>query len=209
MRALVGDAGDDATRGAALLAIMTRLKRIGGGEAVEAHVVMEGLRGFIAHPVTDRLVDMLRAVVDEAAAASKMPPLTRGWIECLAVAAQQRAAATPDYTKLASCGHGGLPDHLRLPLVGELIGAGVGSLADRRTALRTLLAHADARVRLAGMTALDPMWKDGESAIIAPRSPPDRRAGSPDPIIAGGAAMSPARCTTASPTGVTTSMPRS
>src|SRR5262249_28426177 len=114
--------------------------------------------------------------------------LTRGWIECLAAVATVRGSPTPDFGIIAACGHGLLPDHLRLPLLGELIDANAGDLATRRAALHTLITHADPRVRAAALGALAAMWKAGDASdhrtaittLVAALA-------TPSPIIAGSA----------------------
>jgi cyclophilin family peptidyl-prolyl cis-trans isomerase/HEAT repeat protein len=206
VRALTGESSDDAGRDAVAAILPVRFTQLERGEAPEAHVVIEALKGLAAHtgraPIAAALSEIARRT-----AASKLPPLTRGWIECLAIAGTVRGASSPkqggalpalpaggaaapgiDYALVEKCGHGGLPDHLRLPLMGELVTAKVGTLEARRAAIRTLLSHADARVRVAGITAYAAAWKDGEDT--------DHRAaiatvvaalGSPDPIVAGNA----------------------
>src|SRR5262249_10127354 len=84
--------------------------------------------------------------------------------------------------------HCALADHLRLPLVAQLISADVGSLALRRGALARLLGHGDPRVRAAGLGALAALWKAGDaadhrnavSALVAAFA-------SPGPVVAGAA----------------------
>ena len=80
------------------------------------------------------------------------------------------------------------PDHLRLPLVADLVGAKVGALAQRRTVFAKLLAHADVRVRAAALAQLASFWAEGGAA--------DRAAivstlvtaiGAPDAMFAGSA----------------------
>jgi len=187
VRALTGESSDDAGRDAVAAILGVRFTQLERGEAPEAHVVIEALKGLAAHtgraPIASALSEIARRT-----AASKLPPLTRGWIECLAIAGTVRGASSPDYAIVEKCGHGGLPDQHRLPLLGELVTAKVGTLEARRAAIRTLLSHADARVRVAGIAAYATAWKDGEDT--------DHRAaiatvvaalGSPDPIVAGSA----------------------
>jgi cyclophilin family peptidyl-prolyl cis-trans isomerase len=75
-----------------------------------------------------------------------------------------------------------------LPLLAELIRAGANDAAWRRGALRTLLTHADARVRAAGLGALAATWKDGDAndhgAIVATLA---AALGTDDAITAGAA----------------------
>ncbi len=147
----------------------------------DIHVVLEGLRALAPHatkPIVRHAIETLR----RSATASQLPVLTRAWIDCLGAVALVRGSPNPDYTTMTCA----LPDHLKLPLIGELVSAKVGSIAQRREALRPLLAHADARVRAAGLTALAALWSEGSAA--------DHRAtaaavvgalGSTDPLIAG------------------------
>jgi len=134
------------------------LARIAGSPG-DVHVVLEGLRMLAPHanqPAIRHVVETIRGT----AIASQLPEPARGWIACLAEAALIRGATDPDYGSL-TCS---LPDHLKLPLIGELVGAKVGSIDRRRAALRPLLAHADPRVRAAGMTALGALWEEGDAA---------------------------------------------
>ncbi|HEX5059474.1 MAG TPA: peptidylprolyl isomerase [Kofleriaceae bacterium] len=62
---------------------------------------------------------------------------------------------------LTTCGHGALPDHLRLPLLADV--AKGGDIAAKRAALRVLLAHDDPRVRAAGLNLLPETWKDSDA----------------------------------------------
>jgi cyclophilin family peptidyl-prolyl cis-trans isomerase/HEAT repeat protein len=187
VRALTGEGSIARSHADVLDLLDLNLKRLEAGDANQAQVVIEALRGLAPHPTLESVksLDYLAKRVGES---KTLPPVTRGWIECLAIVASTRAAATPDYAAVESCGHGGLPDHLRLPLLGELITAKVGPLTTRRAALGKLLAHGDARVRVAGMNALAALWKEGDAA--------DHRAaiatlvaalGSNNPIIAGNA----------------------
>jgi cyclophilin family peptidyl-prolyl cis-trans isomerase len=101
------------------------------------------------------------AIATSARRAAQVDPLARGWITCLALAARGPLTARHVH-ELAGCGDGALGDHLRLPLVAELVTAGVGDAAFRRAALRVLLAHDDPRVRAAGIGALAATWQQAD-----------------------------------------------
>jgi len=175
------DGGQDAIAAA----VVRRYGELERGDVTAAHIILEAekaLAGAAQRPVVGAALTLLTQR-DRAAAA--LPPLTRGWIACLAIVAIARAQAEPDLTAVERCE---LPEHLKLPLVAELISANVGSLAGRRAALARLVAHAEPRVRAAGLGALAAMWKAGE--------PSDQRAAaqalvaaiaSPDPSVAGAA----------------------
>jgi cyclophilin family peptidyl-prolyl cis-trans isomerase len=135
------------------------LARLAGGEASLAHVIIEAERALAPTPLAEADCASLSELAAAAAGAQALSSLTRGWIVCLAEQALLRAQSDPDYTTLAGCG---LEDAWRLPLVAELIGLGVGSLDTRRTALAGLLAHADPRVRSAGVGVLAALAKSGE-----------------------------------------------
>jgi peptidylprolyl isomerase len=123
--------------------------------------VIEGERAIATTPLTAADTRALTQLAAMAQRAQSLHPLTRGWVACLAYQALARAEADPDFSHLQTCG---LPDEWRLPLVAELIDAGIGSLATRRAALATLLAHEDARVRSAGVAVLGALAKSGEDA---------------------------------------------
>ncbi|MBA3457872.1 MAG: peptidylprolyl isomerase, partial [Deltaproteobacteria bacterium] len=185
VRALAGDKGTDAGRDAVAAALVRRFIELERGNLGEAHVVLEALRLLGAHAKRPLVMVAINALATAAAVSSKVEGLTYGWIGCLATAALVRSAETADLTFVDSCK---LPDHLRLPLVGELVTTGVGPLAARRTAVARLLGHQDPRVRAAGFPALAALWKEG--------SDPDRQAsiatiagaiGSRDAIVAGSA----------------------
>src|SRR6185295_5037486 len=102
------------------------------GAPSAAQVVIEGeraLAGAAARPV---VAGALTALARRAPSAVELTDVTRGWIECLAVAALERARPEPDLKAIARCG---LPDVLRLPLVADLITAGAGPIAVRRAGL--------------------------------------------------------------------------
>nr|HEX4313064.1 peptidylprolyl isomerase [Kofleriaceae bacterium] len=84
-------------------------------------------------------------------------PLARGWVQCLVADIQARASNR--LGALASCS-ADLPDAYRLPLVAEVVTAGIGTLAERRDALAPLVTHKDARVRGAALGALASLYKD-------------------------------------------------
>lgn len=183
VRALTGASGDDAGRDATAAALVRRFAELERGAHTEAHVVIEGLRALGPHAQRPRVSTALSAIATRAAASTTLEALTYGWIGCLASSALIRASETPDLTWVDQCK---LPDHLRLPLIGELVVQGVGAVAARRAAVAQLLAHADPRVRAAGLPALVALWKDSGAA--------DREAaiatlagalGAADPIVAG------------------------
>ncbi|MBS1120958.1 MAG: Peptidyl-prolyl cis-trans isomerase, partial [Deltaproteobacteria bacterium] len=185
VRALTGDASDDAGRDAVAAILGPRFAQLEQGDATEAHVIMEALRGLAAH--TGR-APIATAIAALAAHGASLPPLARGWIECLASVGLARGAASPDFPGVEHCGHGGLPDHLRLPLLGELVTARVGTLVARQAVVRTLLSHADPRVQAAGLGTLAVMWKEGDSVDHeAAISTLWTALASTDPIIAGNA----------------------
>ena len=190
VRALTGD-GDDSAQFAVASAALARFDRIVNGEPRQAHVVLEALVGLVPHAERADLAAVLRDLAARAGSARAPDSGTRlavAWIECRAIAAAARAEAAPDYDAVAACGHNGLPDHLRLPLLGELITAKVGSLASRRAALRTLLAHDDPRVRVAGIAGLAALWQDGDDVEHrAAITTVTTAIGSSDPIISGNA----------------------
>jgi cyclophilin family peptidyl-prolyl cis-trans isomerase/HEAT repeat protein len=147
-------------------------------EPTAAHVIMEGARaiaGAAQRPVVAAAIGSLAANARSQAA---LPALTRGWIECLATSAAVRARADAELTAVEQCP---LTDHLRLPLVAQLISADIGSLAARRAALAKLLGHRDPRVRAAGLGALPALWKAGDatdhrsaiSTLVAALAAPD------------------------------------
>jgi peptidyl-prolyl cis-trans isomerase B (cyclophilin B) len=142
--------------------------RLGPPAPTGAHVLIEALRTFVPKPDDRVLANMIRLVGERAAASSKLVDPARAWIVCLATAKAMRAEAKPTYFAMTRCK---LPDHLALPLVGELVTAKVGTLEERRTALKALLEHSDARVRVAGMTALASLWREGDEgdhrAVVA------------------------------------------
>lgn len=169
VRAFAGPNGDEAGRIAVAAVLPARFAELAKGQATEAHVLTEALRALIAHPTrdADARANVLH-VSTKAAASSSLPALTRGWIECLAaavtVASDDRAAkGSGGVEAIVSCGHGRLPDHLRLPLLATLVDANVGEAALRRGAVRVLLAHDDPRVRAAGLSVLPATWNDGDA----------------------------------------------
>jgi len=188
VRALTGEASDDAGRDAVAGVLGIRFDQLVKGEATDAHVVIEALRGLAAHTGRAPIAAAIEAIASRTGAATALPTFTRAWIECLAIVAAARGSTVTDFDPLLDAGRCRLPDHLRLPLLAELITAKVGTLAARRGALRTLLSHRDARVRVAGMGTFAALWPEGDDA--------DHRAavatiiaalGSGDPIVAGNA----------------------
>jgi cyclophilin family peptidyl-prolyl cis-trans isomerase len=182
VRALGGDASDDNARDAVATSLVRRYPLIATHPA-EAHVVIEGLRVLAKYggkSLVPVAVGALRDTKGEGIA-----PITSGWIQCLATAAIERAKQEPDIDVIASCGHEQLPDHLRLPLLADLVTAGAGDVATRRAAMFKLLGHADARVRAAGLGALAATWPDGDHAAII--SALAAAIASKEPIVAGAA----------------------
>ena len=175
------DDGKDAIA-TALVRWFSEVKR---GDVTAEHVILEGekaLAGAAQRPV---VASALARLINHGRAAAGLPPLTQGWIVCLATAAIVRAQPEPELAAVARCP---LVDSLRLPLVADLIAGNIGSLAARRAELARLLAHAEPRVRAAALGALAAQWKAGE--------PGDRRdavqaavtaLGSREPNIAGAA----------------------
>ena len=161
VRALAGDKGTDAGRDAVAAALVRRFVELERGQLADAHVVIEALLLLAAHAKRPLVTVAINALATAAAASTKVQGLTYGWIGCLATAALVRSADTVDLEFVDSCK---LPDHLRLPLVGELVSAGVGTLAERRTAVVRLLGHQDPRVRAAGFPALAALWKESSDA---------------------------------------------
>jgi peptidyl-prolyl cis-trans isomerase B (cyclophilin B) len=163
-------AGDDG-KDAIAAAIVRRYGELERGEPTAAHVVIEAeqaLAGAAQRPVVgDALALLATSAASHGpvpstrdAASAALPALTRGWIECLAIAARVRAAPEPALTSVEQCA---LTDHLRLPLVAELIAAKIGSPAVRRAALARLLSHAEPRVRAAALGALAAQWTGDDS----------------------------------------------
>ncbi|HEY5936441.1 MAG TPA: peptidylprolyl isomerase [Kofleriaceae bacterium] len=156
VRALAGDGSDDAGRAAVAARLPAELAAI-ERDGPRAQIALEALKLFGAHGKQPEVAAALAQVV---ARAKQLPDGIRGWAECLAQVAIVRATAAPSYAPIERCG---LPDHLKLALLGDLIGADVGDVAERRRALRLLLAHADVRVRGTGLVALAPLWKVGDA----------------------------------------------
>ncbi len=167
-------------------AFARQLAALERGDAAAAHTIVEGLRVLGPTATADGVHAPVTALRTSVTTAAKAPAIARGWIDCLAAVVLLRAGVGAD--SIERCGYDQLPAHLRLPLLGELVTAKVGTVTLRRAALRTLLAHDDARVRAAGLGALAALWGDGDDA--------DHRAavatlvaaiGSKDPLIAGSA----------------------
>lgn len=135
----------------------SRLRR--GATPRLAQVITEAERVLQTTPLTEADQTALRELASAAKEARNLPALTRGWIECLAQQGLVRAQTDPDYAVLEQCG---LSDEWRLPLVAELIDAGIGSLEARRNAIGVLVAGADPRVRSAGIGVLGSLAKAGE-----------------------------------------------
>ena len=163
VRALTSDAMEGNSSEAVAVALARRRIDLDAGADTEAQVIMEGLRGLQKYGARTVVHDALKSIVSWSTSTAKTPALTRAWIGCLATSALVRG----DNAGLATaeaCSNRELPDHLRLPLVAELVTANVGTLAERRTALAMLLSHKDVRVRAAGLGALTAPWKEGTAA---------------------------------------------
>jgi cyclophilin family peptidyl-prolyl cis-trans isomerase/HEAT repeat protein len=183
VRALTGDQATPSGPDAVAVAIVRRIAEIDAGDGGAAQVVIEGLRGLQKFGARPAVAQVLIAI-QQWATASTAPELTRAWIGCLTTAAQVRGANT-GLDLVAGCK---LPDHLRLPIVADLVTANVGTLVERRTALAKLIVHPDVRVRAAGLGALAAPWKEGSEGDHA--SAIGILVGalaSPDPIVAGAA----------------------
>jgi peptidylprolyl isomerase len=162
VRALTSDAMEGNAAEAVAVALARRRIDLDAGADAEAHVIMEGLRGLQKWGARTVVHDALKSIVTWATSTTKTPALTRAWIGCLATSALVRGDNKGIATAEA-CSNRELPDHLRLPLVADLVTANTGTLAERRTALATLLAHKDVRVRAAGLGALTAPWKEGNA----------------------------------------------
>ncbi len=162
VRALTGDQADAVSADAVATALVRRLPALDDGVETEAHVILEGLRGLQKSGARPVVATTLRTLTQWASTTTKAPALTRAWIECLATSAYARGAN--QLAPVAACGGGALPDHLRLPLVADLIAAKIGSLAERRSQLGALLAHKDVRIRAAALGALTAAWKESTEA---------------------------------------------
>ncbi len=157
VRALTGDKAPATSADAVAIALVRRLADLDGGDPGMAHVINEALRGLQKHGARPVVANALKAISQWAATTTRVPELTRDWIECLATAAYARGANR--LIPVGDCSGKRLPDHLRLPLIAELLGAGVGELAERRAATGILLAHKDVRVRAAALGVLSSDWK--------------------------------------------------
>jgi cyclophilin family peptidyl-prolyl cis-trans isomerase/HEAT repeat protein len=159
VRALSG--ADDAGRALVAAALPRRWSELVKGNAAEAHILIEALRLQIGKPITERTqADAIASLATMAKADAALPAITRGWIECLArMAAPASPALIVD--SVTTCG---LPDHLRLPLLVEVVTQSIGDAATRRAAIRVLLSHDDPRVRAAGLGAIGASWKEGDAA---------------------------------------------
>jgi len=175
-------------------ALVRRYGELERGDATAAHVVLEAERQLATAAQQPIVASALAVVVrpdrrdgpdSPVRAAAAVSPLTRGWIVCLAIAAIVRGQGEPDLTAVERCP---LPDHLKLPLVAELISANLGTIAARRAALARLVAHPEPRVRAASLGAVAAMWKAGEPRDQRDAMPVVVTAiASPDPDIAGAA----------------------
>jgi cyclophilin family peptidyl-prolyl cis-trans isomerase len=180
VRALSG--ADDAGRALVAASLPRRWSALVKGNAAEAQIITEALRLQIGKPITDRSqTDAIASLATMAKADATLPAITRGWIQCLAaVAAPVSPALLVD--SVVTCG---LPDHLRLPLLVEVVTQSIGDASVRRAAMRVLLSHDDPRVRAAGLGAIGASWKDadarGQQTIV---STVVAAVGSKNPIVA-------------------------
>ncbi|HEY5952130.1 MAG TPA: peptidylprolyl isomerase [Kofleriaceae bacterium] len=184
VRALAGANGDDAGRIAVSEVLAQRWAELEKGRPADAHVIIEALRTFLDHPTSNgvAVASVLLMIERAGKGPTVVPALTRGWIECLVLAdtpvmgasaakngGSGPAASTSAHDGsvavdgMATCGRGRLPDHLRLPLISQLVIAKVGDASFRRAAIRVLLAHDDPRVRAAGLSILPATWLDGDA----------------------------------------------
>jgi cyclophilin family peptidyl-prolyl cis-trans isomerase/HEAT repeat protein len=149
----------DAGKDAIATALMQRYPEIEHRDPAVGHVIIEGIRAISDASRQPVVAKALAALASSAKAQRGLSPATRGWIECLGIAGQLRAIRNPDLAEVEQCD---LPDALRMGIVAKLIAEDVGSVEMRRAALGRLLAHNDARVRAAGLSALAAMWKAGD-----------------------------------------------
>ncbi len=169
VRALTGDQSDGLMRAAAARALAIRTAKLVRDER-EAHVVIEGLRGLLANTEAERRTEDATEITSivqglaKLAAGSTLPPITRGWIECLALAVHARRTGPADFTAVERCGPREFPDHLRRLLIARLIEAKASSPAVRGAAFEALRAHADVRVRAAAVGALEALWAERDDA---------------------------------------------
>jgi cyclophilin family peptidyl-prolyl cis-trans isomerase/HEAT repeat protein len=185
VRALAGDKGDDAGRDAVAAGLARRFAGLERGEPGAAHVVIEALRALAPHARRPPVAAAVAALARGAAASTSVDGVTYGWVECLSLAAMARGADAGGLGPVEGCK---LPDHLRLPLVAELIRHGVGPIAARRASLARILAHSDARVRASALGALASLWGEGgEADRDALVSTLASAIGAPEPIVAGSA----------------------
>jgi cyclophilin family peptidyl-prolyl cis-trans isomerase/HEAT repeat protein len=170
VRALAGASGDEAGRRAVANALGLRLNEAAKGNPADIQIVIEGVRTSIAHRLRDASGVVAVSRMAETAREMALPPLAVAWIDCLAGALHVSGLATADASWAewtVDCAEGALPDHLRLPLLAELVTAKVGDASFRRAAVRLLFEHADPRVRAAGLTVLPSAWSDGDARAQA------------------------------------------
>jgi cyclophilin family peptidyl-prolyl cis-trans isomerase len=195
VRALAGDNGTDGGKDAvAAIVVRDWAQLSAGGSAAMAHVVLEGLRALADDAARPTVRDAFAAVAKSAAPgapAGNVAPLVRGWAHCLATLGLERAepAAFDGGTRLLACGGDAIAPRLRAQLVGEAVGAGVGTPAQRRDAIVVLVATTDAPSRAAGLEAIAKVWpaldaRDREALVPALA----RALAATDPMEAGTAA---------------------
>lgn len=178
VRALAGESSNDQWRTSAAMSAlrwMIAMRQQGGDAAGSpddpakskrragpegAHVVIEALRALAPHTKHEAIRSLIVRIA-RSSESKAIPRLTQAWVGCLAAAAELRGTQSQTLDNVLACQ---LPEHLRFPIVGELIAAKAGTLEARRAALQPMLAHSDPRVRVAGMTALASMWGDGVAA---------------------------------------------
>lgn len=188
--------GEQSTVRMRLAAARAAAARLGSGPEGQhaVQVAIEVLRGLVGNAAPPPPSGADRAELEEAlaelvrAAGKVHSPLARGWIGCLDKVLAARRAAPADFTAVEQCSPD-LPEHLRLPLLAELVRAKASTPAARQAAVGKLLAHADVRVRAAGLGALAALWPDGDAAVkSAALAAVIEGLGAQEPIEAGAAA---------------------
>jgi cyclophilin family peptidyl-prolyl cis-trans isomerase len=173
VRALV--AVDDAGRALVLAALAH----------ADPRVVIEGLRQLIGKvPPAASVAEGGVLAAATAHPLARSSPIARGWIECLA----PLVAPAPPTTLVDTVASCGLPDHLRLPLLADLVTRRVGDASMRRAALRILMTHDDPRVRAAGLGALVAVLEHEPAQLDAVVAQLSSALASRSPIVAGAAA---------------------
>ena len=170
VRALAGDAGDEAGRDAVVASLGALIERAREHDGERTQVVVEAMRTLIDHPPADKAaIAMLVEIAAHArVATSAMAPRSRGWITALAATAREVAEHTARFD-LYAVDRGDLPEAYVFSLAAQL--ATGQPLAVRRSYLRPTLASRDVRVRAGALAVLASTWRDGDAddrrAIIA------------------------------------------